>query len=101
MNLASYLLRDIYANDLKHALVISGDSDLTTPIKLAEEHGAKVFTIHPKKGAGSAELRLVSTFFEELHPNWLREHQLPRSFITKNGGNIVRPHEWQESKNPA
>lgn len=94
VNLASYLLRDIYTAGLDSALVISGDSDLATPIRIAKDRGVLLQTLHPRKGAGSSELRAASTKFEELHPGWLAAHVHPRSYITGNGGNIIRPEEW-------
>ena len=95
VNLASFLLRDVYTSGIEEALVLSGDSDLATPIRIAKDCGVMVRTLHPKKGASSSELKMASSKFEELHLSWLAAHLLPNSYITKNGGNIVRPNEWK------
>lgn len=95
VNLASYLLKDVFKNGVNNALVVSGDSDLVTPIRFARAEGVYVQILHPHKGSGSAELKEVSSKFEELHPSWLSGNQFPRSYITRKGGNIVRPIEWQ------
>lgn len=94
VNLASYLLRDVFRYDTKSVLVISGDSDLTTPLKMVKESGAIVQLLHPRKGVGSAELRSSVNKFEELHSAWLSNNLLPNPYITSNGGNIVKPSEW-------
>lgn len=94
VNLASYLLRDAYLNSLDAALVISGDSDLATPIQMTREHGANIKVLVPNKNVASAALRRAATHIEELHISDLGKFQLPRSFITKKGGNIVRPESW-------
>jgi hypothetical protein len=96
VNLASYLLRDVFVNSVNSALVISADSDLSTPISMAVQFGANVKTVIPKStGTQTAhELRAASTFAEELHIGWLEEAKLPRSYITSKGGNIVRPESW-------
>ncbi len=95
VNLASYLLRDVYTGATQAALVISGDSDLATPIRISKELGKFIKTLHPRKGSGSEELRSASSKFEELHTTWLADSQLGRVFMTSKGGNIVRPEEWQ------
>lgn len=94
VNLASYLLRSVLSQGLGAALVITGDSDLTTPIKFSVEAGADVRVVVPNKNQGSDALRSVASSWFELHPSALQDFLLPRSFITKNGGNIVRPQEW-------
>jgi hypothetical protein len=94
VNLASYLLRDVYSKGLGAALVISGDSDLATPILMAKEHGADIKTLVPNKAQPCERLRKVSSFLEQLHISDLNDHQLPPVFKTTNGGTIHRPELW-------
>lgn len=94
VNLASYLLRSVLSNGLKSALVVTGDSDLTTPIRFSVDAGADVRVVVPNKEQESDALRQVASSWFELHPTALGEFLLPRSFITPKGGNIVRPEEW-------
>lgn len=94
VNLASYLLRSVLSNGLRSALVVTGDSDLTTPIKFSVEAGADVRLVAPNKEQESNALRQVASSWFELHPTALSKYQLPRAFITPTGGNIVRPAEW-------
>jgi len=95
VNLASHLLRDAFLNSLEAALVISGDSDLATPIRMSRDYGVNVKVVIPNKNVASDALRRVSTHIEELHISDLGDFQLPRSFITQKGGNIVRPESWR------
>ncbi len=95
VNLASNLLRDVFQNDLGAALVISGDSDLATPVAMSKEHGVNIKVVVPKQGAPSGALRRAASHIEELHVSELANYQLPNSFITKSGGNIVRPKTWR------
>lgn len=94
VNLASYLLRDTYLG-LRNALVISGDSDLVMPVKFAVEAGVDVRTLVPNRSIQCSALRAVSSSLIQLHPNLLLEHQLNRSFVTRNGGAIIRPEAWK------
>lgn len=95
VNLASYLLRSVLSEGLKAALVVTGDSDLTTPLKFSVEAGAEIRIVIPNKNQESSALRRTASSWFELHPTALGEFLLPRSFITPKGGNIVRPDSWR------
>lgn len=95
VNLASFLLRDVYALGLSGALVITGDSDLATPITLAKDQGADIRVVVPRRGQVSSKLRAAASSLIELHPNDLSNLQLEDVFITPKGGNIVRPNKWK------
>jgi uncharacterized LabA/DUF88 family protein len=94
VNLASYLMRDVFKLELRAALVITGDSDLITPIRFCVAEGADVHVVVPNKKQPASALRAAATSLRELHPSLLANHQLPRSFATLNGGNIIRPESW-------
>lgn len=94
VNLASHLLRDTYKNNIEAALVISGDSDLRTPIQFAVSHGVNVKILKPSPTHSAAGLKSVSSYFEELHPTWLQSFQLPNNFVTQKGKVIKRPESW-------
>jgi uncharacterized LabA/DUF88 family protein len=96
VNLASYLLMNVLQDGLKEALVISGDSDLATPIRIAKAAGATVRVISPSKGSPRVELRSASSFFEELNPNKFLNFQLPSNVQPKRGKLITRPVIWQD-----
>jgi hypothetical protein len=93
VNLASFMMRDVFTG-LRNALMISGDSDLVTPVKFSVQFGADIRVAVPNRNIQSAALRQAATSLVTIHPSLLREHQLDRVFITSKGGNIVRPATW-------
>jgi uncharacterized LabA/DUF88 family protein len=94
VGLASYLLRDAYQGKVQAALVVTGDSDLVTPIKFAVAHGMDVKTIVPNREINVDSLRSVSTYFEQLHVSKLASSQLPSNYVTPKGAIIKRPASW-------
>lgn len=95
VNLASYLLMHVLRDGLKGALVISGDSDLATPIRIAKASGAEIRVISPSKGSPRVELREASSSFEELNPNKLLNFQLASYVSPVKGKLITRPISWR------
>jgi len=94
VNLASHLLRDSYLATISAALVITGDSDLVLPILFAEEQGINVKVLVPNSKQNVYALRSVASRLEQLHRNELSHFQLPKTFVTSSGRQIVRPKEW-------
>lgn len=75
------------------ALVLSNDSDLQTPVEMAEETGVKVITVNPHHRAEQPR-RLISTDKRVLKRKHLRRSQLPDPVINEQGGRIPKPKEW-------
>lgn len=94
VNLASYLLRDAYTGVISAALVVTGDSDIATPITLAKEAGVAVQVLVPNKNQKCDELRQSATSLRQMHLRDLAIHQLPATFITPKGRLIHRPESW-------
>ncbi|MPY95183.1 MAG: NYN domain-containing protein [Acidimicrobiia bacterium] len=93
VNLATYLLLDAFRKDCDTAVVISNDSDLAEPIRVAEaELGIKVGVInpHPAKRRSRA---LHSTFFKQLRPTTLAAAQLPAQ-LRDAQGTFQKPASW-------
>jgi uncharacterized LabA/DUF88 family protein len=95
VNLASYLLRDSYLQNISGALVITGDSDLVTPVCFAVRQGIDVLVVVPNKRQSADSLRRASTSLEHLNSLVLIDHQLPKVFFTPRGRQIIRPKEWE------
>lgn len=93
VNLASFLLRDSFRG-LRNALVISGDSDLVTPIAFAREFGTDVRVAVPNADIKCSALRNASSSLIQLRASDLISFQLPRVFTTNSGGIISKPKEW-------
>ena len=95
VNLASYLLRDVYVSRLTNALVVSGDSDLANALKFAREAGTHVsLAIPDRHEKGSAKLKSAADYVQFVKPSQLGASQFPKAVIIASGREIVKPSEW-------
>lgn len=93
VNLATYLLLDAFQGRCDRALVISNDSDLREPIRVAEaELGIEVVVVNPHPERRRS-LDLQSTGFRQLHHAVLAERQLP-AVLRDDEGEIHKPPNW-------
>ncbi len=94
VNLASCLLVDAVEGIADHYLVISGDSDLISPMELARDrYGRDVIPIFPPN-RHSSEIKRRMHKHIPLSEASIRQSQLPR-VITKDDGYVLcRPEEW-------
>jgi uncharacterized LabA/DUF88 family protein len=93
VNLASYLLLDAFKQECDTAVVISNDSDLAEPIRMAQDElhlNVGVINPHPAKYR-SQDLR--GTFFKQLRQSVLGGCQFPPS-LTDAIGTITKPQGW-------
>ena len=93
VNLATYLLLDAFRQNCDTAVVISNDSDLAEPVRIAQsEAGIKVGVINPHS-AKYRSRRLEGTFFKQLRPNVLSQCQLPTT-LHDSEGSVTKPKTW-------
>lgn len=93
VNIATYLRLDAFQNCCDTAVVISNDSDLAEPIRIARfEAGIKVGIINPHLPQFRSR-RLQGTFFKQLRHNVLAHVQLPPTVRTAQGV-IRKPSAW-------
>ena len=95
VNIAAQLLSDAYDDKFDTALVISGDSDLTTPIKMVLERfpQKRVIVAFPP-GRRSDQLRKTATACFTIGEAKLRQNRLPNTITTASGHQLHRPAEW-------
>lgn len=95
VNIAAQLLVDAYDNRFDTALVISGDSDLTTPIKLIRTRfpQKRVIVVFPPDRR-SAQLKQTANGTLVIGEDKLRHNLLPNQITTASGYVIHRPAEW-------
>lgn len=95
VNIAIQMMADAFDNVFDTALVISGDSDLTTPIRRIRERFPEkrvIIAFPPKRH--SAELKRVANGHLTIGEDKLRSSQLPDT-VTKPGGFVLtRPNTW-------
>ena len=95
VNLASYLLRDVYVSGLAHALVISGDSDLANALAFARSAGTHISLAIPDRNeTGSAKLQNSADYVQFVKASQLEDSQFPKAVIIASGREIIRPKEW-------
>ncbi|MGQ0848534.1 MAG: NYN domain-containing protein [Actinomycetota bacterium] len=93
VNLASHLLLDAFHQNCDIAVVVSNDSDLRVPIRIAEQElGVRVGIINPHPPA-SRSRALRATFFKQLRTSVLADCQLPEELGDAQGV-IRKPAAW-------
>ena len=94
VNLASHLLLDAFRQDCDLALVISNDSDLAEPIRIArQEFGLRVGLGLPVSGTESITLVNVVDFWRRIRLGQLKASQFPDS-MSDAAGTFSKPATW-------
>lgn len=103
VNLASHLLLDGFRDAYECAIVISGDSDLVTPIRMVRDHLRKpVGVLNPQRLTGpdkrperkSAGLKGAATFYKNgVTWSQLQDSQFP-DILTDSHGTFHKPGSW-------
>ena len=97
VNIASYLLLDAFEGRYDTAIVVSNDSDLTTPIAMAVNQLSKtVVVVNPYAAERqSRELRAAATrSLRTINPTVLRDSQFPDTLADAQG-TIRRHHSYR------
>ncbi|MCH8265981.1 MAG: NYN domain-containing protein [Acidobacteria bacterium] len=93
VNLAAHLLRDAFTNAFDTALVISQDTDLTEPVRIAVQDGKKAVGVASPERVAEG-LKEVASFSRHIHRGILKQCQMPKSVTGKNGQQIHKPPVW-------
>jgi uncharacterized LabA/DUF88 family protein len=107
VNLASHLVRDALTDQFDQAIVLSNDTDLVEPIRIAiHEAGKRVgilcpiapnSPINPRTGkppAASKSLKDVASFCVYIHNAHLNRSLFPSPLTLPNGNIITKPTDW-------
>lgn len=95
VNLASYLLHDGFRDRYDAALVVSQDTDLCEPMRLARDDLGKTVGLVWLDGKQPGKrLKSVSSFVRHATPSRLSAAQFPETLLGKNGHLLQRPLEW-------
>ena len=96
VNIAIQLMTDAFDDTSDVALVISGDSDLTTPIRRVRERfpEKRVIVAFPPQRHSKA-LKQHANGHLAISENKLRASQLPAGVTTASGYVIQRPAHWR------
>ncbi|MBR6975827.1 MAG: NYN domain-containing protein [Ottowia sp.] len=96
VNIAIQLTTDAFDDAFDMALVISGDSDLTTPIRRVRERfpAKRVIVAFPPQ-RHSKELKRYASGHVAINENRLRASQLPDQVTKPDGFVLQRPAHWK------
>jgi len=93
VNLASHLLVDAFRGEFDVAVVVSNDSDLAEPIRLARaELGREVTLLNPRRSF-TADLQGVQSHYRNVREWMLRDAQFPAALADEHGV-ITKPDSW-------
>lgn len=95
VNLASALLWDAHCNNFDTAVVISGDSDFETPVKMVKQYFRKpIGVLDPQRdGTPNSPLNQLATFYKPIRSGALAAAQFPNQ-LTDARGDFYKPGEW-------
>lgn len=96
VNLAVQLQADAFDDVFDTALIVSGDSDMTTPIRrIRSRFPSKRLIVAFPPARHAAELKRAAHGYTHIGEDKLRTSQLP-STITKPDGHVLsRPRSWK------
>lgn len=94
VNLASHLVRDAFTNAFDVAVVLTNDSDLVEPMRIArDEAGKRVGLLVPVKFP-SQSLVTASSFHLHIRPGHLSRAQFASPLVLPDGNIISKPASW-------
>lgn len=96
VNLASHLVRDAFLDRYDVALVITNDSDLVEPIRIAiGEAGKRVGLLVPVKYPTQSLIDAAS-FYLHIRSGHLRKAQFSNPVVKADGTEVFRPESWSD-----
>ncbi|HCF05835.1 MAG: hypothetical protein JG774_1021 [Desulfomicrobiaceae bacterium] len=96
VNIAVQLLADAFDDRFDTALLISADSDLTTPVQqVRARFPAKRVIVAQPPGRNSVQLAAAATAAFTISETKVRQNQLPAAVTTASGYVINRPEHWR------
>jgi uncharacterized LabA/DUF88 family protein len=94
VNLGSHLVRDAFLDAFDVAVVLTNDSDLVEPIRVAiKEAGKRVGLLAPVNYPNQSLLDAAS-FYLHVRVGHLAQAQLPPRITLDDGTQLERPAEW-------
>lgn len=93
VNLASFMLRDAFANEYEAAVVVSNDSDLVAPIEIVRHELQRVVGILNPHPRASKQLAKAATFTKQIRAGVLEASQF-EPVVEVAGIPVRRPDGW-------
>lgn len=94
VNLGVHLVRDAFTNAFDVAAVLTNDSDLVEPIRIAiQEAGKRVGLLVPVRYPTQSLIN-VASFYLHVRPGHLARSQFPYRIALADGNTITKPATW-------
>ena len=94
VNLGAHLVRDAFTDAFDVAVLITNDSDLCEPVRIAvQEAGKRVGLLAPVKFPTQSLLQ-VASFHLHIRPGHLAKAQFPETIRAPDGSTVIRPISW-------
>lgn len=95
VNIAVELLSDAYDNRFDTAIIVSGDSDLTGPVRsVRTRYPDKHVIVAFPPGRHSVDLNKAASASFTIGRKKLRDSQLPETVVRTDGYVLTRPARW-------
>ena len=96
VNIATEMIFDAFFSRFSHAVLVSNDTDLVSPIRrIRDELGLRVTVVNPVLAQSTHdELRDAATDVIEIESQHLRASQLPPRIQDASGRWITKPTSW-------
>lgn len=93
VNIASHMLVDASENRFDCAVLISGDSDLQTPVKMCIQRFNKFVGVLNPQQHKCKSLESAASFYKHIRPSVLPSCQFP-PVLTDERGTFHKPRNW-------
>jgi len=93
VNLGAHLVRDAFAGAFEHAVIVTNDTDLKEPLRLAVQEANLPVTLLTPSNNPAKTLRELATHVRHLSP-YLGVSQFPDPVIERDGKLIAKPADW-------
>jgi uncharacterized LabA/DUF88 family protein len=94
VNLGAHLVRDAFTNAFDVGVVLTNDSDLVEPIRIATvEANKRVGLLVPVKYPNQSLIN-VASFHLHIRPGHLRKSQFPSPLSMPDGSFLAKPATW-------
>lgn len=94
VNLASHLLLGAFRDEYDVAAVLSNDTDLVEPIRIATQELGKVVGLLSPVSAPAPQLHAVSSFVRHIKISDLVSSQFPDPIVLPDGTALTKPATW-------
>jgi uncharacterized LabA/DUF88 family protein len=94
VNMATHLLWNAVQGEYDAAIIVSNDSDLLEPIRIAQQElGKQIVIINPHKDRPSVELKRIANKFRDIRAGHLSASQFPPE-MSDSRGSFSKPTAW-------